>query len=77
MDAPGWQPQTTVPHPAPDSVQASTTTATTGAAQAITLSAAVEKYIAAKDPELAEGSKRNVYVNVRQFAEAITETRGR
>lgn len=77
MDAPGWQAPATAPHPAPDSAQASTTTATTGAAQAITLSAAVEKYIAAKDPELAEGSKRNVYVNVRQFAEAITETRGR
>jgi integrase len=77
MDAPGWQATATAPHPAPDSVQASTTTATSGAAQAITLSAAVEKYIAAKDPELAEGSKRNVFVNVRQFAEAITETRGR
>ncbi|WMW65702.1 site-specific integrase [Nitratidesulfovibrio liaohensis] len=76
MDAPGWQPQITAPHPASDSAQASPTTATT-AAQTLTLSAAVEKYIKAKDPELAEGSKRNVYVNVRQFAEAIAEARGR
>jgi hypothetical protein len=37
----------------------------------VTVSQAVEAYIKAKDPEFAESSKRNIYTNVRQFAEIV------
>ena len=58
------------PHMAPPVSPISPVTASPSSA-GVTVSQAVEAYIKAKDPEFAESSKRNIYTNVRQFAEIV------
>lgn len=50
--------------------QQSLSTVTT---KGVSLSEAVEVYIQAKGPTFAEGSKRNIFNNVRQFAQAVKD----